>query len=127
MSLRILHLSDPHFGTIKDDAMKALLLAIKILNPQVIILSGDITQRARRSQFEQARIFANTFEGTPILISPGNHDIPLYNSFARFFHPYYGFKNILKGSLNQEINIQGVQILAINSTRRLRILQGVLD
>lgn len=127
MSLRIIHLSDPHFGTIKEDAMKALLLAVKMLNPQAIIFSGDITQRARRNQFEQARIFTNTFEGIPILIMPGNHDIPLYNLFARFFHPYYGFKRILKGRLNQEINIQGVQIMALNSTRRSRVVQGVLD
>ena len=127
MSLRLVHLSDPHFGTIKPSAMKALLVAMKLLKPEAIIISGDITQRARRKQFEEARIFTHTFEGIPVLIMPGNHDIPMYNIFARFFHPYSGFKQILKGRLNQELNLQQVRVLAFNSTRRLRAIQGEVD
>lgn len=127
MSIRIAHLSDPHFGMIKPIAMEALLVALKILSPQVVILSGDITQRARDEQFEQARIFANTFENIPLIIQPGNHDLPMFNVLGRMLHPYDGFTRILGGKLNQEVDIGSVQILGMNSTRRTRTIQGELD
>ncbi len=126
-SMRLVHLSDPHFGTIKPSAMKALLIAMKVLNPDAIIMSGDITQRARAKQFEEARIFTRTFEHIPVLVMPGNHDIPMFNIFGRFFHPYFGFKNILKGQLNQELDLKKVHVLALNSTRRSRTIQGEID
>lgn len=127
MSIRIVHLSDPHFGMIKPIAMEALLVALKILNPQAIIISGDITQRARDEQFEQARIFTNTFAELPVLVLPGNHDIPMFNVFDRLMHPYKGFTKILKGKLQQEIDLGPVHILALNSTRRSRSIQGEID
>lgn len=125
--LRLVHLSDPHFGTIKPSAMKALLISMKVLNPDAILISGDITQRARLKQFEEARIFTRTFDHIPVLVLPGNHDIPMYNIFGRFFHPYFGFKNILKGKLNQELDLKNVHVLALNSTRRSRAIQGEID
>lgn len=126
MKVRVLHLSDPHFGTVKPEIKEALLIAIKELNPSLIVLSGDISQRARYKQFREARQFTKTLSEYPLIAIPGNHDIPLLNIFARLFYPYSGFRSVFKGSLEKHLAINGVHVLALNSTSRFRHVQGDL-
>jgi 3',5'-cyclic AMP phosphodiesterase CpdA len=78
----LLQISDPHFGTEQPPVAQALLRLATALRPDLVVMSGDITQRARRTQFNAARAFVDRFDATPFVVVPGNHDIPLYNLFA---------------------------------------------
>ena len=75
----ILQVSDPHFGTERRPVVEALVQLASKLKPKVLLLTGDITQRATRQQFSSARAFVERL-GVPIVLAiPGNHDIPLFN------------------------------------------------
>ena len=82
----IVHLSDIHFGRVDPRVVAPLLRAIDMMAPSLVTVSGDLTQRARRSQFRQARAFLDQIP-FPTLVVPGNHDVPLYNVAARFTNP----------------------------------------
>lgn len=84
----LLQISDTHFGTERPQVVAALLRLVDVLPPDLVVLSGDITQRARKRQFAAARAFIDTFGATPTLVVPGNHDIPLFDPLARLFYPY---------------------------------------
>jgi len=126
MKVKIAHLSDPHFGTIKPDVLEALHGTMKELEPEIIVVSGDITQRAKISQFKEAHRFFKSLGPIPIMIIPGNHDIALFNIFSRLFFTYWAFRNVLDGTLGREFAMNEVEIYALNSTSRFRIVQGRL-
>ncbi|MBC7742532.1 MAG: metallophosphoesterase [Bdellovibrionaceae bacterium] len=127
MKIRIAHLSDPHFGANYPEVVNALTSSMKDLKPSLIILSGDITQRARCEQFVAAEKFVQQLAEFPWAIVPGNHDIPLFNIFARLFYPYKYFKNVFKGLLEKEIPVKSVHVFTLNSTSRFRHVQGALS
>jgi 3',5'-cyclic AMP phosphodiesterase CpdA len=85
---RILHLSDTHFGTERPGVVEALIALAQTLSPQLIVVSGDITQRATRAQFASARRFLDALPPCPQLLLPGNHDVPLFALWQRAFSPY---------------------------------------
>lgn len=125
--LRIAHLSDPHFGTIHPNVEQGLVRTLRNLKPSLILLSGDITQRARASQFRAAKQFTHLLDPIPFIAVPGNHDIPLLNVFARLFHPYRGFKELFKDQLERDFRHGDVQVIGLNSTSRWRHVQGDFD
>ncbi len=84
----IVHLSDPHFGTENPRVVSAVVDAVSRISPEIIVVSGDLTQRARCSQFYGVSEFLNSLPAVPKLVIPGNHDIPLFNPFRRFISPY---------------------------------------
>jgi 3',5'-cyclic AMP phosphodiesterase CpdA len=127
MKMRIVHISDPHFGTIKQGMREALRRSLQEISPHLIVISGDITQRARASQFVQASEFVKSLSEFPVVVIPGNHDIPLFNIFGRLISPYSGFNQMAESTLGREVVLQGVQVLALNSTSRFRHVQGALD
>ncbi len=90
--MTLLQISDPHFGTEQPAVVEALLRLAQEIQPAAVIVSGDITQRARRAQFEAAREFVSRLSPPAVVAIPGNHDIPLFNVIARMFHPYAGFE-----------------------------------
>ena len=96
---RILQLSDTHFGTERKPVVEAALDLARSLNPDLVVLSGDITQRARRGQFAAARKFIERLS-LPVLAVPGNHDIPLFNVFARALNPYGNYRRALGAVLS---------------------------
>ncbi len=122
--VRIAHLSDPHFGTINASVFEGLLTTLHKLQPTLILLTGDITQRARRSQFRAAKDFVKSLGPTPLIALPGNHDIPLYNLPARLLHPYRGFRRIFKGKVEKDYLHYDVRVTGLNSTSRWRAVQG---
>ncbi len=125
MSLvRIAHLSDPHFGTILPGVREGLLKTIKELNPDLILITGDITQRARYSQFKEAKKFTHELLPIRIIAVPGNHDIPLWNIFTRLFNPYWRFKNLFKDQLERDHIHGDVIVTGLNSTSKWRHVQG---
>src|SRR2546428_1732310 len=82
----IVHLSDLHFGRVDRRIVAPLVAAIDELAPDLVAVSGDFTQRARRSEFVEARVFLDMLR-FPRLVVPGNHDVPLYNVARRFLSP----------------------------------------
>ena len=82
----IAQISDLHFGRHDLHVAEDLLANVNQHNPDLIALSGDFTQRARHAEFAEARRFLDRIPH-PKLVVPGNHDVPLYNVFARFLTP----------------------------------------
>ena len=127
MILRIAHLSDPHFGTVLPGVKEALLESLRELNPNLVLLTGDITQRATRSQFKAAKHFTHEINPIPVIAVPGNHDIPLYNIFGRIFNPYWRFKKLFKDQLEREHLFGDVLVSGLNTTSKWRHIQGQFD
>jgi 3',5'-cyclic AMP phosphodiesterase CpdA len=99
----LVHLSDLHFGRVDETLLDPLRELIHRLAPDVVVVSGDLTQRAKSEQFEAARAWLDTLPG-PQIIVPGNHDISLYNVFRRFVQPLTRYKRYITedGRINQE-------------------------
>jgi 3',5'-cyclic AMP phosphodiesterase CpdA len=125
--VRIAHLSDPHFGTVQDGVRSALLAVVRGLAPDLVLISGDITQRARRAQFRAARDFLTALRPVPAVAIPGNHDIPLFNVVARLLRPYGGFHRYLQEFREVKVDLGGVRVIGLNSTSKWRHVQGRLD
>lgn len=122
--LRIAHLSDPHFGTTETNKKAALRERLFDLSPDWVVFSGDITQRARRSQFEEARDFCGSLVPLDVLAVPGNHDIPLFNLFDRLARPYRGFERRFGFPVRDRRKKGPFELIACNSTDRFRHIQG---
>src|ERR1035437_3656295 len=88
----LLQISDPHFGTEQPPVVEALAALSRQQRPDLLVVSGDITQRARPGQFRAARAFIDRLDA-PVLVSPGNHDIPLFDLYARRHHPYARYRD----------------------------------
>lgn len=122
MSL-VVQISDPHFGTERPDVMEALHASIVSLDPVLVILSGDVTQRARRSQFAAARRFVDGY-ARPTLVVPGNHDIPLFNVFARLADPFGNYRQAFGDDLEPEFQNPEVLAIGVNTARASRHKNG---
>lgn len=119
----ILHLSDTHFGTETPAVVDALVAMAKKACPRLVLLSGDITQRARKSQFAAARRFVDRLQA-PVVAIPGNHDIPLFNVLARATAPYAGYRRFFGPALEPVLDDDHVLVLGVNSTRASRHKNG---
>ena len=120
----LLQVSDPHFGTEQAPVVQALERLAHALRPDVLLLSGDITQRARRSQFSRARAFVERLRVPAVVAIPGNHDIPLFNLAARLFWPYANHRRAFGHDLEPEFEDDDVLVLAVNTTRWYRHADG---
>lgn len=125
--LRIVQLSDSHFGTVLPGVKEGLLDSLHELKPDLILFTGDITQRARAKQFKQAHDFVEQLKPIPAICVPGNHDIPLWNIFVRLFDPYRGFRKYFKYRLEKDYMQGDIVITGLNSTSRWRHVQGSLN
>ena len=123
----LLQISDPHFGTEQPPVVDALLRLAHTLQPDLVVMSGDITQRARRAQFSAARAFVDTFGATPFVVVPGNHDIPLYNLFARIAHPYANHQRVFGRDLEPEFESTELLVMGVNTTRAYRHKDGEIS
>lgn len=121
--LTLLHISDLHFGPPYVERVGAALLeAAASLDPDIIIASGDFTQRAKRTQFAQARIFLDRLPPVPLIVTPGNHDVPLYRVVERIFSPYALYREYISRELDTVLRRDDVVIVALNSTSPLRAI-----
>ena len=126
MSL-LLQVSDPHFGTERAPVVAALENLVREQRPDVMLLSGDITQRATRAQFAAARRFIDRLALPALVAVPGNHDIPLFNLAARLLWPYARFAEAFGHDLEPRFENPEVLVLALNTTRRWRHVDGALS
>jgi 3',5'-cyclic AMP phosphodiesterase CpdA len=124
---RLLHISDTHFGTEQPPVVDALRAMAHELKPEVVVLSGDITQRARSAQFAAARVFCDSLEVPHLLTLPGNHDIPLYNLAARLLQPYAGYMAAFGRELEPVLDLPALLVVGVNTTRPARHKDGEIS
>lgn len=122
----IAQLSDTHFGTELPDVVAAVKVAVARVKPDIILLTGDITQRARKVQFEAAADFMSSLPASTRIVIPGNHDIPLFNPFARMLTPYRHFKRAF-GARETIWNQSDIAIIGFDATHPLRHTRGRLE
>jgi len=122
----IAHLSDIHFGRVDPLLVQPLIAAINQVKPDVVAVSGDLTQRARSYQFKQAREFLDVLP-QPQIVVPGNHDVPLYNVFARFFQPLAKYRRHITDDLSPFYHDDEIAVLGVNTARSLTIKGGRIN
>lgn len=123
---RIIHLSDLHFGAHDPRLVEAVEAKIDSERPDLVVISGDFTQRARTSQFEDACRFLTRLRdgGHEVVAIPGNHDIPLYDVLRRFLSPLTRYKRYIDNVLCPFIELPGIAVLGINTARSLTFKDG---
>src|SRR4051812_48296484 len=122
----LVHLSDLHFGRVDEALLDPLVEAIRAARPDLLVVSGDLTQRARASQFQAAAAFPSRLPG-PQIVVPGNHDVPLYNVFDRFFRPLANFRRYVEADLSPTHIDDEMAVLGINTARSLVIKNGRIN
>jgi 3',5'-cyclic AMP phosphodiesterase CpdA len=123
----LLHLSDPHFGAEEPHAVTALLALAEQERPDVVVASGDITQRARAEEFDAARRFFERLAARHVLVVPGNHDIPLWDLPRRLLAPIADFRRAFGDNLEPRLIAPFVWIAGLVSPRRWRHEDGALS
>jgi 3',5'-cyclic AMP phosphodiesterase CpdA len=112
----IVHLSDLHFGRVNPLLIDPLARVVRDAEPDLVAISGDLTQRARSYQFQEARAFLDTLPH-PQIVVPGNHDIPLHNVFARFFEPLTKYKRYITEDLQPAYEDEEMVVIGVNTAR----------
>lgn len=119
----LVHLSDLHFGRVDEELLDPLHELVHSIAPDVVVVSGDLTQRAKSEQFEQARAWLDTLPG-PQIIVPGNHDISLYNVFRRFVLPLDRYKRYITDELEPVYIDDEIAVMGVNTARSLTFKDG---
>jgi 3',5'-cyclic AMP phosphodiesterase CpdA len=119
----LVHLSDLHFGRVDPRIVPPLVHTIRDIAPDLVAVSGDLTQRARRNQFAQARAFLEQLP-FPQIIVPGNHDIPLFNLAARFLSPLTGYRRYITADLAPVFDDDEIVVVGLNSARSVMFSGG---
>ena len=122
----IVHLSDIHFGSVDSRVVDPLIAAVNEINPDVVAVSGDLTQRARSHQFVQARQFLDALP-SPQIVVPGNHDVPLHNIFTRFAQPLHKYRRYITDDLTPEHYDEEIAILGVSTARSLTVKGGRIN
>lgn len=114
--LTLLHVSDLHFGPpYHAEVGEALLDFAARLEPDLIVASGDFTQRAKEEQFAAARAYLDRLPPVPLVVTPGNHDVPLYRVAERIRDPYRYYREYISDSLDTVTRLPGAVVVALNS------------
>lgn len=122
----IVHLSDLHFGRTDPAVLEPLLATIAAIEPEVVVVSGDLTQRARSAEFRQARDFLQLIATAKVIV-PGNHDVPLYRVWERFLSPLGKFKRHFGGDLTPSFVDAEIAVVGINTARSLTFKGGRIN
>ncbi|MCY7281087.1 MAG: metallophosphoesterase [Sphingomonas bacterium] len=123
---RLIHLSDLHFGAHDPVLVSAVEKRLDEEAADLVVISGDFTQRARTEQFEEAAAFLMRIRdaGHEVLAVPGNHDVPLYDVLRRFLSPLSRYKRYIDDSLCPYVEVAGAAVLGINTARSLTFKNG---
>jgi len=121
---RLLHVSDLHVGTHQEpEVEQALKRLVERTEPQLVVASGDLAHRGRRTQLERAAEMLRAL-GPPVLAVPGNHDLPY--TAARFFGPWAEFEGVWK-TTEPTASLPGLHVVGLNSARPFRQQGGALS
>lgn len=122
----IAHISDLHFGRTDRDVLEGLKRAIVASKPDILVVSGDLTQRAKRREFLEAKQFLAALP-QPQIVVPGNHDVPLYNVLARWLKPLANFRRFISSDLRPFYRDAEVAVLGINTARSFTLKNGRIN
>jgi 3',5'-cyclic AMP phosphodiesterase CpdA len=122
---RLIHISDLHFGRTRSELLRPLIDLLNGIDADLIAISGDLTQRARSSQFRAARAFIDRLQA-PMLVVPGNHDVPLDAPLTRMFFPFRRYRKWIGRELephfeNDEITVTGMNTVNPYAWQRGRV------
>lgn len=115
---RLAHISDLHFGRINPAAVDGLVRSLEDARPDLVVVSGDFTQKARTEEFVAARAFLDRLPA-PAFAVPGNHDLPPWNPIQRLFRPYTRYRRFIGTELEPCWSDAEVAIVGMKSPRRL--------
>ena len=126
---RLIHLSDLHFGAHDQRLVDSVAERVDEEKPDLVVISGDFTQRAKTEQFKEACDFLERLRdsGHDVLAVPGNHDVPLYDVFRRFLSPLTRYQRYLDDTLCPVHQLAGVTVLGINTARSLTFSEGRIN
>ena len=119
----VVQLSDLHFGTTLAATLDPLIELLWTLAPDLVIVSGDLTQRAKTAQFIEARAYLDRMP-RPRLVIPGNHDVPLYDIARRFLSPLGRYRTHITDDLSPVFLDDEIVVLGINTARSLTFKGG---
>src|SRR5712664_1810809 len=122
----LVHLSDLHFGRVDERLIDPLISAVTEVNPDLVAVSGDLTQRARSHQFREARAFLNALP-KPQIVVPGNHDVPLHNVLTRFLRPLDKYKRYITDDLHPAYVDDEIVVVGVNTARSLTFKGGRIN
>jgi 3',5'-cyclic AMP phosphodiesterase CpdA len=122
----LVHLSDVHFGRVDETVVAAIVPLIHRLAPDLVVVSGDLTQRAKPEQFRAARRFLDSLP-QPQIVVPGNHDIPLYNVFQRFVQPLNKYRRFISQDTEPFYVDDEMAVAGVNTARSLTIKDGRIN
>lgn len=123
----VLQISDTHFGTERPEVVEALLELAGQLKPDLIVLSGDLTQRARATEFAAFHAFLARLPSVPRLVVPGNHDIPLFDVLTRLISPFKAYEACCGPLSAHSHSLPDLFITGVNSVRPWRHKDGGLS
>ena len=123
---KIAHLSDVHFGRTDCVVVDRLVEIVNELSPDLVVVSGDLTQRAKKREFIEAREFLDRLP-QPQIVVPGNHDVPLYNVYKRFVTPLKNYKALITDDLSPFYNDDEIAVIGVNTARSLTIKDGRIN
>lgn len=127
--LTVLHTSDLQCGRpFRPDAADALIRLAHSASPDVVVVAGDLTQRAKRREYAVARSVLDRLPSVPVVVTPGNHDVPLFRLWERIALPYRNWRAAINPELNSVTSIRGATFVALNSSApRRAIVNGRVD
>lgn len=126
--LTILLGSDLHFGSAYDpEAGEAFRRAIEESTPDLVVIAGDLTQRAKVSEYREAQRFLDSLGDIPLVVTPGNHDVPLYRAFERLLVPFGNYRRYISPDLDTVTRVPGAVVVALHTAApRRAIVNGRL-
>jgi 3',5'-cyclic AMP phosphodiesterase CpdA len=119
----IAHLSDLHFGRHDETAAERLLADVSQIKPNIVVVTGDLTQRARHRQFAAARAFLEKLP-RPVVVVPGNHDVPLYDIVERFLGRLARYRCYISAELQPFFADDEIALLGLNTARSATFANG---
>jgi 3',5'-cyclic AMP phosphodiesterase CpdA len=122
----LVHLSDLHFGRIDPAVLSPLARAVAEARPDVVVVSGDLTQRARRDQFRAAAEYLARLP-RPQIVVPGNHDVPLYDVTRRFLAPLARFHRYVSDEPFPTHVDDTLAVVGVNTARSLVFKGGRIN
>lgn len=118
MTARLFHVSDLHFGREDKSALSWFAATVRNERPDAVIVTGDLTMRARSHEFQAAEAWLAAL-GVPVTIEPGNHDLPYFNPFARLLHPYRRVRRVER-AIERPLDVPGVWLVPLETTARMQ-------
>jgi 3',5'-cyclic AMP phosphodiesterase CpdA len=117
--IRLFHVSDIHFGAEDQAALDWFAATVHAEQPDAVIMTGDLTMRARRHEFEAAARWLESLN-RPVTVEVGNHDLPYFNPWARLVTPYKRYKS-LERMIERPLDIKGVSVVPLKTTARAQL------